>query len=202
MPKVIGLLGAHRVGKSYLRDHLTAVLGTRNFDYSISRETRNLGYNSSNQSYGAHLRKYIQEHLLKSMRRSLRNQTTYLSPASMDYTVKELIADRTPIDLIGYAVVNLAKSPPSQSNRDWLKWYIDECIELTNKYFSNIVLIQPGIPFVPDDKSGPIEMVDELNAVYLSMLLKPELAVPKRVMPEAMTDITERMKYVLEFINA
>lgn len=203
MSKIIGLVGAHRVGKSYLRDHLTTVLGAKYFDFSISKEQRYLGYNSGNQSYKPHERRHIQAHLLKQMTRYLRHAVhPIISIGRVDEHKHHLvIADRTPIDLIGYALVNLVNDPWKDS-KQWQADYIKECIEVTNIYFRKLVLIQPGIPFIPDDKSGPIEMVDDLNAIYTSMFLRPELEVDRRIMPETMTDITERMKYVLEFIDA
>lgn len=203
MSEIIGLVGAHRVGKSYLRDHLTTVLGAKCFDFSISKEQRYLGYNSGNQSYKPHERRHIQSHLLKQMTRHLRHAVDpIISLGRVDEHKHHLvIADRTPIDLIGYALINLVNDP-WHGSKQWQADYINECIAATNTYFKKLVLIQPGIPFIPDNKSGPIEIVDDLNAIYTSMFLRPELGVERRIMPETMTDITERMKYVLEFINA
>lgn len=203
MSEIIGLVGAHRVGKTYLRDHLTTVLGAKKFDFSISKEQRYLGYQSGNQSYKPHERRHIQARLLKQMTSHLRHAADpIISLGRVDEHKHHLvIADRTPIDLIGYALINLVNDPWKDS-KQWQAEYIQECISVTNIYFKKLVLIQPGILFIPDNKSGPVEMVDDLNAIYASMFLRPELGVDRRIMPETMTDITERMKYVLEFINA
>lgn len=202
MGRNVGLVGAHRVGKTLLRDTLASGTGSKTFNFSISREQQVIGYDSGNQGYKAHLRMHIQERLLKTMEYALHNQFTTVAPAAMGYTSPSIIADRTPIDLIGYAIINLEREPPHQINGDWLKWYIAECIKLTNRFFHKLVLVQPGIKFEADTKSGPIEDVEPLNGAYQAMFLNPSLAVERIIMPSEMTSLQERCLFVKEFMYA
>ena len=194
---MIGLLGSHRVGKTTLCKAL--VNGNRGafseVPISISELQRGMGYDSANQTYDWETRKNIQNKLLIAFSNILRDSmyhTGVLRAQSMSIAV----SDRTPLDLVGYLLLS-APEYVSEEDAAWIKNYINSCIELTNKYYRKVFLIQPGIGYVTDAKSPGQESMDKLNAIYLSLLMDSRLEVKRVIIPEDVTDLEERICIVM-----
>lgn len=194
---MIGLIGAHRVGKSYLVKELTRG-PFRELEVSISKWQKELGYDSSNMSYSWETRKDIQAGLLRKFAEVLRGAYSQVIRASVD--TDTVISERTPLDLIGYAYLN-APSNPAESDMTWLYDYATQCIQLTNDYYDQVVLIQPGIEFIHDPKSAAEDSVEILNAHYQKVMLDSRLEPMKFIMDRTFTDIQDRVTYVLGVAN-
>lgn len=201
--KLTGLAGAHRVGKSFLRDHLVSVTGGKQLDFSVSEVLKlKTKYSSAKQDYGFEDRINIQKILFAEFEKSLWRHTANIKLGLLTQSVVQdrppvlIYSDRTPLDLVAYAVSNLKKYD-SDYCRDWLRAYTEDCIALTTEYYDTTVLVQPGIPFVPDAKSGPPEQVDELNGIFLNLFINPNLNIKKAVMPTDMLDVGDRTAFVL-----
>jgi hypothetical protein len=194
---MIGLIGAHRVGKSYLVKELSRG-PFHELDVSISKWQKELGYDSSNMNYSWSTRQDIQLGLLRKFAEVLRDSHRQIIRAIKDTT--KVITERTPLDLIGYAYLN-APANPSESDMKWLYAYATQCILLTNEYYDQVILIQPGIEFVHDPKSASEDSVEILNAHYQSVLMDSRLEPKKFIMDRTVTDIRDRVTYVLGAVN-
>lgn len=190
---MIGLVGAHRTGKSTLCQALQEVRQgfLKEHKISISKMQSQLGYNSSNQSYDWETRKSIQSYLLSMFESSLGLGRIQLAQMLVR------ISERTPLDLIGYTVVNMPDNA-TQEDIEWVSAYTEKCIRLTNQYYSNIFLLQPGISYVECETSAKEDLMESLNAVYLRTFLDPRLTVEKHIVPADMLDLAERIGFVLE----
>ena len=194
---MIGLLGAHRTGKSTLCKELTNghTNTLRELEVSISDMAKNLGYDSSKQDYSWEERKLLQEQLYTTF-------TIKLDSLLMSMLGTPLhISERTPLDLIGYAIIN-APETMTESDKAWLSEYKDKCIQLTNAYYTAVFMLQPGIPYVECETSFKEDTIDELNAVYLSVLLDPKLQTPCIVLPSSMLDLAERKQFIEDNLHA
>lgn len=194
---MIGLIGAHRVGKSYLVKELTRG-PFHELEVSISKWQKELGYDSSNMNYSWSTRQDIQVGLLRKFAEVLRYTHRQVIRAVVD--TSKVITERTPLDLIGYAYIN-APANPSESDMKWLYDYATQCIQLTNDYYDQVVLVQPGIEFVHDPKSASEDSVEILNAHYQSVLMDSRLEPKKFIMDRTATDIRDRVAYVLGVVN-
>ena len=192
--KLLGLVGAHRTGKTTLANILSNDILSK-IPISISEMQAEIGYDSAKQDYTFAERVEIQEHLLISFKKKL-NSFTGLPLRTKICT---RVSERTPLDLIGYATVNLPDSP-TQDQLDWLNSYADACIRLTNKFYHRIVLVQPGIEYVPCKTSAQEDLIEPLNAVYLHTILKSDLTVKSMILDRKVTDLDTRIKYIKEFI--
>ena len=193
---MIGLLGAHRTGKSTLCQALLSA-GRGSFwekEISISKMQKDMGYDSSNQSYDWETRKSIQSGLLDAFFKKLHEETIIRA------VVANLITERTPLDLIGYLVMNAPENPTAE-DLEWIDNYIANCIALTNASYSKVFLLQPGIEYVECATSAKEDSMDILNAIYLKTLLDPRLTVDRVIVPQEMTDLTERVLFVMENKN-
>ena len=186
----IGLTGAHRVGKSTLAEVLAKDIKAKYAPVGISAMQAAYGYDSSKQDYPWEERKKIQELLL----REFSNQLLGLRVYHVDPVNSPLkITDRTPLDLVGYAMWSFPDNPTKEDNA-WLENYIQLCIELTNRNYRGVALVQPGISLVssPTSAAADIEMIETLNQCYLSLFLDPRLRIKKFIIPRELIDVDRR----------
>lgn len=181
---MLGLLGSHRVGKSTLAKAFSESSGALNVKMDVGALQRELGYDSSNQSYDFDTRMKIQEHLLK------RFGEIYTSFKGMS-----AVCDRTPLDLIGYTMLAVNDTlTDAQSER--LMRYVDDCINMTNEHFTALVLLQPGIPLSTAEtsaKSCPA-LMEKLNMIYLGVITDERTVVPHFYIPRSMVSLNHRLR--------
>lgn len=196
---MIGLVGAHRVGKTTLCMELLKGPYTE-VPISISKMQQRMGYISSNQLYDWETRKLIQVGLLTEFSSILNTSKCATGILRMQKTATA-ISERTPLDLVGYLLINV---PDQLTEEDslWIKDYISSCIDLTNEYYERVFLVQPGIAYAHDDKSAGQETIDQLNTIYLSLLIDNRLSVERVIIPEEVTDLKERVQIVVGERNA
>lgn len=186
----IGLTGAHRVGKSTLAEVLAKDAKAKYAPVGISQMQAAYGYDSSKQDYPWEERKKIQELLLGEFSNQLLGLRTYnIEPVNSPLK----ITDRTPLDLVGYAMWSFPDDP-TKEDIAWIENYIQQSIELTNRNYLGVALVQPGIPLVSSPTSAPadIEMIETFNQCYLSLFLDPRLRVKKFIIPRELIDIDKR----------
>lgn len=193
-----GLCGAHRTGKTTLAKQL-GLLGFKYIDVDLSGVQKGHGYDSSNQTYDWETRKNIQELLLNHFVQLIVDMDAHgiVSHAAIR-AEPMVILDRTPLDLIGYTLLNYPEFPTPEDN-EWFTDFANRCHHLTQKYFSAVMLVQPGIPIEGDPKSAPAikEMIEELNQYYLAEFMKPS-SIRTVIMPAEITGLHERIQYTRE----
>ncbi|WP_151708854.1 hypothetical protein [Acinetobacter brisouii] len=181
---MLGLVGAHRTGKTTLAEVFSQKTGALLVKMDISSIQRELGYDSANQSYDFDTRMTIQEALLQ------RFNAIYAT-----HKGKDAVCDRTPLDLIGYTLGVVDDTlTPEQSNR--VQRYISQCIDSANCNFASIVLVQPGIKIVESEKSAKsiAAYIEKLNMIYLGVLCDERLKIQRNYLPKWMTDLDRRVK--------
>lgn len=188
---LLGLCGAHRTGKTTLCHEMEKV-GFEYLPISISDMQKEAGFDSSNQEYDWDTRMKIQSYILTKFRVKLLEHHHSIQTAVLR-TERLVITDRTPLDLIGYTMLAFP-TEPSKADTAWMQWYITQCIRLTNKFYTKVFLVQPGIPLVHSPTSGPLDMnmIETLNQCYLSQFMSPELTIPSVIIPREATDIHVR----------
>lgn len=194
---MIGLLGAHRTGKStlmyeFVKKHPTVKATT----FNVGALQKELGFNSNKQDYPFDVLMQIQEHLI------LRFEQHLEGLEKIDAVLRQesmYISDRTPLDLIGYTMIH-ANGNLSKVQSDWLIDYVDKCIQLTNKYYDKLILIQPGIRPVKDNDTSAepiLGFMEHLNAIYLSYMIDNRVTPQKLIMPRDLLDLQQRVEFIL-----
>lgn len=186
----IGLTGAHRVGKSTLAEVLAKDIKAKYTPVGISDMQAAYGYDSSKQDYPWEERKKIQELLLGELSNQLLGLRVYhVEPVNSPLK----ITDRTPLDLVGYAMWSFPDNATKEDTA-WLENYIQQSIELTNRNYHGVALVQPGIPLVSSPTSAPAdaEMIETFNQCYLSLFLDPRLRIKKFIIPRELIDTDRR----------
>lgn len=201
---MIGLVGAHRVGKSTLAKHIADRTGRKYVPVSISEMHKKYGYDSSRQDYPFETRMVIQEHLLQEFAtRLIIMPSMYRIIAPTEYEEPKLVFDRTPIDLIGYTLIHV-NDQLTDDQSQWLLKYIDRCIKLTNDHFDCVMLVQPGIPLVTENTTSAkasAGIIEHLNAIYTSYMIDPRVKSHTAILPREVLDLDDRANYFIESFN-
>ena len=156
----IALCGAHRVGKSTIAKTFSEETGIPYIESTVNLVGKELGLNV-NADLSFDDRMFLQEHVLKD---HIKNITAITGP---------FITDRSPIDFAAYALGTLGLKSFGNSDQDKrLMCYIDECILATNRMFSLIVLVQPGIAYIdeegkPNSSSAYQELIHNLCSSWV-----------------------------------
>ena len=150
---MIGLLGAHRVGKTTLARELEKRYGLLFVQTNVIDTFERLG-KDPRLDYDMETRLSIQEEILVDI------EQKYLATKG-----EHFVTDRTPLDLLAYTFADIQRQNMSMELTSRFGAYFDRCISVTNAHFWLVVLIQPGIPIVDEPGKAPpnIAYMEHLN---------------------------------------
>lgn len=108
------------------------------------------------------------------------------------------IADRTPIDLASYMISDVQRSTFKGMNPNvalMVNDYVRRCITSTNKWFSTVVLVQPGIALIEREGKAPAcpAYMEHLNLVQTGLMLDESLKVRHYMIPRRFTSMEDRI---------
>jgi hypothetical protein len=179
---MIGLCGAHRTGKTSLAQAFSNHSGVPFLQTSASAIFSMMGYDPK-ADYPIDIRLHIQRELL-----------IYLRGTYDKWKGQTFITDRTPLDLAAYLLADVTR----ENVCDGIVEYVEDCLELTNRTFGTIFIIQPGIPLVEEQGKAPATpaYIEHLNALIVGLSVDPRLAITKYRLPRSVTDMLDRVGYI------
>lgn len=184
---MIGLLGAHRVGKTSLARKFAAMFGYAFMETSVSGIFKELGRDPAD-TFTFTERLDIQEKILQRL------DKTY-DEASADGLV---IVDRTPLDLLGYTMAEAIGDSVSEADQARFKEYMEKCFDVTNRRFSTVILVQSGIPLVHEPGKAALNAayIEHLSSLMFGLLMDERQLVPKYFIRRNQLDMDERVEAV------
>lgn len=194
----IGLVGAHRVGKTTLAKQVAEQAGLTFVNTSTSDvfKARKI---DAKQSLPLHERLDCQLDILK-----LLGERYEAAGASF-------VADRTPLDAAAYMMLELNREGALEMESDsvlddLVDAYFRTCIHLTNKHFSSVFLIQPGIPIVHDatKATAPASRayMEALNYTMKGLMRDDRLNISRYYLGRDILEMSDRVSHVLTAIDA
>lgn len=179
-----GLCGAHRCGKSTLARAYAEKHGLTFLETSVSAIFKELGLNPTN-SFTFKKRLDIQEVILERL------DATYGEPGARE----RVITDRTPIDMLGYTVSEAIGTAVTSRDQKRFAAYVEKCFEVTNRRFSTLVLVQPGIPLVKAKGKGALNLayIEHLNSLMMGLQSDQRVKVPHYYIPRSIVDLDDRV---------
>lgn len=188
---IIGLTGAHRCGRTTLAEKFAELTEYEFIPANIHEAQKEIGFDSSNQSYGFADRMSIQEHLLKHL------EKVYAANSN-----KKVIVDRTPFDLAIYTLA-AAHDKLTAEESERMSAYLMRCIEASNRYLNTVVVVQPGIKIVETEKSPACNdsYLQKLNAMAIGLLNDERSRVAHFYIPRYVLDLDARVnaiKYAID----
>lgn len=179
-----GLCGAHRTGKTTLARAYAQKHGAAFLETSVSAIFRDLGYDPA-AVFDFSTRLTIQEEVLK------RVDAVY---ARVDPSAN-VITDRTPLDMLGYTLAEAIGDSVQHEDQVRLANYARDCFDVTNKRFSTIVLVQPGIVLEPAAGKAVLNpaYIEHLNSLILGLTVDERLRVAHFYLPRHVLSLEGRI---------
>lgn len=181
---MIGLTGAHRTGKTtlakawaeeneveYVTPDVAGVIRTFNMDCGDIKTIED--------------RLKVQRKLVEACDSAfLRRKGLY-------------ITDRCPLDIAAYTMAD-AVQHMSKDQAQELNDIILDCFSITNACFGSIILVQPGIPFVPEPNKPPenVAYQEHIHTIAVGLAQDDRNSIPLWTIPRANTLMETRLEAV------
>lgn len=184
---ILGLVGAHRVGKTTLAEEYAAESGMLFMKTSTSEIFKDLGVDTDS-AIPFDVRMNVQEAVLAKM----------VADYEKTHHLDGIITDRTPLDLIAYTMCDAAYDQVPQNQQKRFADYVEKCFEVTNEYFGTLVVVQPGIEIKPAPGKGAMNLayMEHLNTIVLGLVSDSRLRVRGHAIPRKCLDIKKRLDSV------
>ena len=186
------ICGAHRTGKSTLARTYAEKHGVTYIESNVSGIFRELDLDPS-VTYPFEVRLSVQELILKRLDEAY---------AAVRPDV-QAVTDRTPLDLMMYTLGDIAGNTVSDDLQPRVQKYLSDCIGCTNKRFSMLLIVQPGIPVVeaPGKASTSAAYIEHCNSLVLGLSVDERIRPSHFYLPRSMTDLTERVAALEYAVN-
>lgn len=180
---MIGLLGAHRTGKTTLARDFARSEGIPFVQTDVSGTFKRLNY-SPKEDYDFATRLFIQEEIL-----------TDLEDVYANYDDQWVIADRTPLDLAAYTLADIQRQNVPQEMIHEVLTYVERCFDVTNRNFSLVVMVQPGIEIEETEGKAPANMayIEHLNFIMKGLVNDHRILSYRTVLGRSVLDLNHRV---------
>ena len=180
---MIGLCGAHRTGKTSLARAFAEKHGLEFVQTSASQVFKDLGFDAATH-YDFATRLTIQEEILK------RFDQQYAAVGA-----KPAISDRTPLDMLAYTMAEAVQYAVPAELQDRFKKYVQSCIDVTNRRFGVLLVVQPGIKIVEEEGKAALNdaYIEHLNSIVLGLSVDERIKSAHFYIPRHMTDMEDRL---------
>lgn len=180
---MIGLCGSHRVGKTSLARAFAEKFELEFVQTSASEVFKEFGLNPATR-YAFDTRLTIQEEILK------RFDEQYAKVG-----MRPAITDRTPLDMLAYTMAEATQDDVPAELQDRFKKYVQSCIDVTNKRFGVLLVVQPGIKIVAEEGKAALNeaYIEHLNSIVLGLSVDERIKAAHFYIPRRMIDMDERI---------
>lgn len=188
MTKGVGLCGSHRSGKTTLAREVAARTGMTFVQTATSQVfARNGLHPSAAMDFTTRL--WIQHKVVEAA------ETVWQGAAG------GFISDRTPIDMMAYTLADIQGDTAVDFAE--LAGYLDHCFAAANRYFSQLVVIQPSIPLVHEEGKAALNKayMEHLNVLIKGLCCDERLACRVKFIERAVVDLDERVGQVLQLVS-
>lgn len=160
---MIGLLGAHRTGKTTLAKAVAKEAGLSFCETNLSQYLRDAGIDPR---VGLPLarRLKVQEGMLDYL------ESVYV--AALKRRRKAVITDRTPLDVLAYTAGDINRGNCGPKVDQLFAAHFGRAVQMTGFFFDRVILVQPGIPLVDAEGKAPpsTSYIEHLNLIMLGLL--------------------------------
>jgi predicted ATPase len=192
----LGLCGAHRTGKSTLAEAFAKKHDLVFVRTGATEVFARLGLDPKAE-YPIDQRISIQSAILYAFEQQWMDasrRTTFF------------VSDRTPIDLASYLLADVSRQTLAgrMGSSEAINRYTDRCLESANRFFSTIILVQPGIPVVEAEGKAPADpaYMEHLNSLQLGLLTDQRTMAKSYYIKREHLTIEERIASVEKCLHA
>jgi len=182
---MIGLTGAQRTGKSTLAKAYAERAGIKFLQTDVVGTFARLGFDAK-KDYPFDLRLHIQGEILKDCE------------ALYERAGVNWITDRTPICMLAYTLADVTRQSLTQELESELDAYAKACIDVCNRHFTTLIVLQPGIKAVDAPGKAPASpgFMEHMNALCLGLSVDERIKAYHYYIPRDMLSLTRRVEAV------
>jgi hypothetical protein len=182
----IGICGSHRTGKTTLAEAISNRIGIPFLKTSTSAVFKQHGLDPA-QPLDFKTRLWIQQRVIE---------------AAVEVWKQEVfITDRTPLDFMAYTLAECQGDTVVDFQA--LEDYLNQCFEVTQQYFTNIVLVQPAIPLVYEPGKAALNRayIEHLNIIITGLCNDERISCPFIIIKRDIISLEARIQRVLRIIK-
>jgi predicted ATPase len=194
---MIGLTGANDTGKTTLAKAFAQAKDIPFVQTSGSAVFKMLGLDPS-KDYPIEERLAIQEAILQAFE---------IQYADATARTPLWISDRTPIDLASYMLADVSRE--TLAGKPGLARMIDDykkrCIASANRFFSVVVLVQPGIPLTqnrPGKAPSCPAFMEHLNHLQFGLMKDESVHFKNFYIPRRYTELSQRVECLTNAVSS
>lgn len=182
---MIGFAGSHRTGKTTLAKEFADRYDCVFLETSVSSVFEELGLDPA-VTYDFATRLKVQRAILKHLDR-------IYGQAEDDVNT---VTDRTPLDLLLYTYADVQNDNLTDADAEILAEYTADCIEVLNRRFNMVMIVQPGIPLTPATGKASLNVayIEHLNMLALGLMSDERIEARVAYIPRKMTDLDHRVE--------
>lgn len=188
MNKGIGLCGSHRTGKTTLAREIAARIG---MEFLVTTTSEVFARNGLDPSAPMDFttRLWIQHKVVEA------------AEAVWQAASGPFISDRTPIDMMAYTLADIQGGTVVDFTE--LERYLDHCFAVTNRFFSELVVIQPAIPLVHEQGKAALNRsyMEHLNVLVKGLCCDERLHCSFALIDRNIVVLQSRVDEVLKRIR-
>lgn len=187
----LGLVGAHRTGKSTLAREFAKEKDIPFLATTASAVFKSMGLDPA-QQYPFDVRLEVQERILATFCDQYRSMSG-----------RFFITDRTPIDMIAYTLAEVGPTTLTPELEKRLEKYVHACYKATNDFFSLLVIVQPGIEVVEEEGKASLSpmYIEHVAHLVMGVTASESIKTQHFFIPRHVTAIEDRVKCVSSALN-
>lgn len=187
----IGLVGAHRTGKTTIAQAVAQELNLTFVPSQVSAIAKSYGFDMDE-----HRRDDTSFFLMqKEILQHLHDNAKYGAQEGRGRS----IMDRTPLDAAAYLMADFQANTGSPEMQDQVLQYMDSAVRMTNEAFDVVILVPPGIDFDAQDGKPGANLAYQEHHHLLCAGLCAELTVRNGVLERDNLDLIDRVSAVIDF---
>jgi hypothetical protein len=188
MKQGIGLCGAHRVGKTTLAEAISHAAGLPFLRTHTSQVFKKYGLDPA-KPMPFHTRLSIQQDILSA------------AVAIWSQAEGRFLSDRTPLDMAAYTLADIQGT--TELDLDRLRAYLDECMKMTQQFFSLLIIIPPGIPLVNEPGKAALHngYIEHLHTLVVGLCHDPRLSAKVHQLARNTLSLADRTQQAIALIG-
>jgi hypothetical protein len=186
----IGLVGAHRTGKTTLARLYAEREGVEFVETSTSAVFKEFGYDPK-ADYDFATRLFLQRKILDAMDKK------YCSAGGI------FITDRTPLDALAYTLADVTRENINGELAREIEVYSSDCFKVLNRHFNILMLVSPGIKLIEEEGKAPANTayVEHIHNLALGLLVGEYVEASHYFIPRSATDLELRYESLAAAVN-
>lgn len=184
----IGLCGAHRVGKTTLALALSQAANIPFLKTYTSQIFAKHGLDPA-KPLPFQTRLSIQQEILAAGEDVWRQASG------------RFVSDRTPLDMAAYTLADVQGTTEVDSTA--LLGYVRDCIQKTNQFFSQLIIVPPGIPLIHEPGKAALHeaYIEHIHTLIVGLCYSQNLSARISTLDRAILSLEARVKKTLSSIE-